>query len=413
MKRFLTLSLLLLAGCGTPAPQHSAATDAASTAAAPNTADLDAILKAAVEQRRVPHAAAMVATKDVVVYEGAEGVPGDAIYSIASMTKPVTAVAVMQLVEAGKVKLDEPAATYVPDLATVMVLDAGKMRPPKSAPTVRQLLSHTAGFGYEFLNAELFDLVGEKQVPSMAAGGDGFLRAPLLFDPGVRWEYGINFDWLGRLVERVSGQSLEAYFRDHIFGPLRMMDTSFHVPPDKEARVAKSFQRAKDGSLAEAPRMLPKPGMPAFGGGGLYSTAHDYLTFARAIMNGGQAGLVRILTPESVAMMGQNQIGALRLRPFRSLVPALATDNVSLHGDGDTFGFGVALNSQPSSTGRGVNTMSWVGINNTFFWVDRERQIAAVLLTQMLPGLDPGPAKLLEDFDRAVYARPDGASAGR
>jgi CubicO group peptidase (beta-lactamase class C family) len=404
MKRLLIVSVLLLIGCGSPAPQPATGSNAAAAPLAPNAADLDAILKAAVEQRRVAHAAAMVATKDAIVYEHAEGVPADAIYSIASLTKPVTAVAVMQLVEAGKVKLDEPAATYVPDLAKVMVLESGKMRPPKSAPTVRQLLSHTAGFGYEFLNEDLFALVGKKQVPSMMAGGDGFLKAPLLFDPGTRWEYGISFDWLGRLVERVSGQSLEAYFKEHIFDPLRMVDTSFRVPKEKLPRVAKNFQRAPDGSLAELPPMPMPPGAPTLGGGGLYSTAPDFLTFARALMNGGQAGVAKILTPESVAMMGQNQIGELRLRPFRSLMPALATDNAVLHGDGDTFGLGVAVNSKPSSTGRGTNTMSWVGIYNTFFWVDRERQIAAVLLTQMLPGLDPGPARLLEDFDRAVYS---------
>jgi CubicO group peptidase (beta-lactamase class C family) len=270
-------------------------------------------------------------------------------------------------------------------------------------------MSHTAGFGYEFLRRDLFDLVGSKRLPGMMIGGDGFMAAPLLFDPGTRWEYGISTDWLGRVVERVSGQSLDAYFKAHIFDPLGMSDSFFDVPPEKQARVAKTFQRAPDGSLAEQPPMTPPPGAaPAAvfhsGGGGLHSTVRDYVTLARAIMAGGRLGPATILTPASIAMMGQNQIGDLTLRPFPSMIPSLATDGAVVPGDLDAFGLGFALNTKPSAAGRGANTMSWVGIFNTFFWIDREHQIAAVLMTQMLPGLDPGPATLYEEFDRTVYA---------
>jgi CubicO group peptidase (beta-lactamase class C family) len=238
------------------------------------------------------------------------------------------------------------------------------------------------------------------------AGDEGFLKAPLLFDPGTKWEYGINTDWLGRLVERISGQSLEAYFRQHIFDPLGMPDSSFVVPPDKQSRIAKVYQRGEGGALAEQPpRPSPPPGAPIFysGGGGLYSTARDYLTFSRALMSGGQVGQRRILTAESVATMSRNHIGDLTIRPFASVMPQLATDGAALTGNLDKFGLGFALNSKPVPTGRGVNTLAWAGIFNTFFWIDRENQVSAVLMTQMLPGMDPGPAKLLEDFDRAVY----------
>jgi CubicO group peptidase (beta-lactamase class C family) len=347
----------------------------------------------------------MVAHAQAVVYEHAVGAAKDAIFAIASMTKPVTSVAVMQLVEARRVKLDEPAATYLPELGTVRVLDGGTLRPPKTPITVRHLLTHTAGFGYEFLNRDVFELVSKKAVPSVMAGGDGFLKAPLLFDAGTRWEYGISTDWLGRLVERVSGQSLDTYFRQKIFDPLGMSDSFFNVPPDKRSRMVPTFQRNEDGSLAQQP--APPPSAVEFfsGGGGLYSTAPDYLKFVRALMAGGRLGEQRILSTESVAMMGTNQIGTLELRPISSVIPQLARDGVVMPGALDKFGLGFALNSKAVGTGRAANTLSWAGIYNTFFWIDREKQVGAVLMTQLLPFLDPGPMKLLEDFDRAVYAR--------
>ena len=366
-------------------------------------ASVDTLLRSAVEQKQVPMAVAMIADSRGVVYEHAAGASRDAIFAIASMTKPVTSVAVMQLVEAGRVKLDEPASTYLPELANIRVSERGKSRPPKTAMTVRQLLTHTAGFGYEFLNRELFDLVAKKEIATVMAGGDAFLKAPLVNDPGTEWEYGINTDWLGKLVERVSGLSLEAYFREKIFTPLGMNDSFFNVPAAKRSRVVRTFQRNKDGTLTELPPP-PAPSVEFFsGGGGLFSTAPDYLTFVRALMGGGRLGDKRILSAESVAMMGSNQIGRLMVRELPTMVPQLATDHAVLAGDLDKFGLGFALNTKPTSTGRAANTMAWAGIYNTFFWIDREKQVSAVLLSQMLPFLDPGPKKLLDEFDRAVY----------
>jgi methyl acetate hydrolase len=377
----------------------SRATEPASTDIGPT----DRLLQDAVDQKRVPMAVAMIADAHGVLYEHAYGAGKDTIFAIASMTKPVTSVAVMQLVEAGEVKLDEPAATYLPELAAVRVLDGGTRRPPKTPVTVRHLLTHTAGFGYEFMNRDIAALVAKKEVPSAMSGGDGFLKAPLLFDPGTQWEYGISTDWLGRLVERVSGRSLEVYFREKIFDPLGMSDSYFTVPADKQSRMANTFQRKDDGSLVQQPRQPAKPVEFLSGGGGLYSTASDYLRFVRALMAGGQLDQQRILSAESVAMMGKNQIGDLAIRPMTSLIPQLAVDGSTLPGGLDKFGLGFALNTASGDTARGVNTMSWAGIFNTFFWIDRENQVGVVLMTQMLPFLDPGPKKLLDDFDRAVY----------
>jgi len=365
---------------------------------------IDHVLQTAVASKRVPGVVAMVGSSRAIQYDGAFGLSKDSIFAIASMTKPLTSVAVMQLVEAGKVKLDAPAYTYVPELKDVQVLEQGTLRPPKSAPTVRQLLTHTSGFAYEFMNKDLFSYVGAGKVPSIAKGDGSFLAAPLMFDPGERWEYGISSDWLGRLVERVSGESLEQYFADHIFAPLGMTDSFFNVPEDKQPRVVRVWQKKPDGTLVQ----LPAPAMTKreflSGGGGLYSTAADYMRFTRALLRGGEGEHGRILKVETVRTMMENQIGALNLRPIRSTMPQLAADNAQVPGGLDKFGLGFALNSKGIANGRGANTGAWAGIYNTFFWVDREKDVAAVLMTQMLPGMDPSALQLMQEFDAAVYA---------
>lgn len=393
-KPLLPIPLLLLAGCSATEPKP----DPAALASV-----LDPLLSAAVEQKKVPLVAAMVTTSDGVVYNGASSVNKDAIFAIASMTKPVTSAAVMQLVEEGKVKLDEPAATYVPELADVKVLEGGNLRPPRSPVSVRQLLSHTAGFTYEIMNPEIFELVKAGKMPSFMAGGDSFLRAPLLFDPGSRWEYGINTDLLGRLVEKVSGKRLDEYFRERIFEPLGMRDTFFVVPQEKQARVVKNHQRKEDGSFAEQPLRLPRADEFLSGGGGLRSTPADYLRFCQALMAGGSLGGRSILKPDTVAMMGQNQIGESNIYPLRSMAPQFIKDKAAIPGSLDKFGLGFALNSKPIAAGRAANTMAWAGVFNTFFWIDREKKVAAVVMTQMSPFLDAGPMKLLQELDAAVY----------
>ena len=386
---------LLLAACTAPPPEPP------KPAA---TAGLDDVLRTAVERKRVPGVVAVVATPEGVAYRAAFGMSPDAVFAIASMTKPITSVAVMQLVETGRVKLDEPASTYLPELDSVRVLENGALRAPKSRMTVRQLLTHTSGFVYEFLNREMHEHASKAKVPSVFAGGDAFMKAPLVFDPGARWEYGINTDWLGRLVEKVSGQTLDAYMRTAIFDPLGMGDTFFNVPPDKLPRLVRPFHRAEDGSLAASPPEPFKPVEFFSGGGGLYSTADDYAKFVRAILGGGQLGPARILSSESVEQMAQNQIGDLSLRVLPSLMPQLAKDGALMPGRPDKFGLGFAMNTTPIEKGRGARTLSWAGLFNTFFWIDREKKVGAVVLTQMLPFLEDGPDEVVNDFDRAVYA---------
>src|SRR5437763_5003020 len=246
---------------------------------------IEKVLRDAVDQHKLPGVVAIVWRGDKMIYQGAVGkqdsarnipLTMDSIFHIASMTKPVTSVAVMQLVESGRVKLDEPVSTYLPELSQLQVLEefdatTGKaaLRPAKTMPTVRQMLSHTSGFAYEFFDQKLQKYAATGAVPSTFKGDDGYLKAPLMFDPGSRWEYGISTDWLGKLVEKISGQSLEDYFHQHIFVPLGMTDTFFNVPAEKQARVAALYQRQSDGSVQQAPGNLSPPDVFSAGAGAL------------------------------------------------------------------------------------------------------------------------------------------------
>ena len=334
---------------------------------------IDQVLRNAVNEKKVPGIVAMVSVADKITYQGAVGMRDstknipmtpDSIFRIASMTKPITSVAVMQLVESGHVKLDAPASTYLPELSEVQVLEGfdatGKpiLRRPRSIPTVRQLLTHTSGFVYEFFDEDLHRFTVGGAVPSFNDGGDGFLKAPLRFDPGSRWEYGIGIDWLGRLVEKVSGQTLEAYFREHISQPLGMKDTFFDVPPDKQPRVVAIHHRQNDGSLVEPAQQPLKPARFFSGGAGLYSTASDYLTFERVLLDGGKVGSKRVLKSETIEEMSRNQIGDLNLVDLRSSMPELAKDPVRIQGL-DKFGLGFAINTKPFEGGRSAGSLTW------------------------------------------------------
>jgi methyl acetate hydrolase len=394
---------------------------------AESSSSIDQVLREAVAEKKVPGVVAMVYVADRVTYQGASGkrdtiknipITVDSIFRIASMTKPITSVAVMQLVESGRVKLDEPAATYLPELSQVQVLeefDANtgkeKFRPPHAAPTVRQLLTHTSGFGYESFDPRLHDYVASGEVPSMRQGDDGFLKAPLVFDPGSRWEYGISTDLLGRLVEKVSGQTLEEYFRQHIFQPLGMTDTFFDLPPQKQARVVALHTRQEDGSFLESPQQPFQKVQFYSGGGGLYSTARDYLTFERMLLGGGRLESKRVLRSETVAQMTRNQIGDLTLPEMRSLIPQFAKDPVRIPGSLDKFGLGFAINTKPVERGRSAGSLAWAGIYNTFFWIDPARKTCAVIMMQILPFSDDAANSVVELFERAVYANPSATVA--
>jgi CubicO group peptidase (beta-lactamase class C family) len=228
----------------------------------------------------------------------------DTVFRIASMTKAITSVAAMQVVEQGKLTLDEPVPNIDPALGSPQVLEgfdaagAPRLRPAKRPITLRHLLTHTAGFSYEVWNANTVRYVKATGMPSTVTGKVAALRLPLVFDPGDKWEYGINIDWVGRLVEAVSGQTLDAYFRDKIFVPLGMKDSGYITSDEQRARQARVHQRQADGSLV--PQPLATLSTPEFwsGGGPLYSTGPDYLTFLQMLLHGGSLNGVRLLRRE-------------------------------------------------------------------------------------------------------------------
>jgi CubicO group peptidase (beta-lactamase class C family) len=264
-------------------------------------------------------------------------------------------------------------------------------------------MTHTAGFTYEFWNTDMLRYVETTGTPLMS-GRLAALRRPLSFDPGARWEYGISIDWIGRIVEAVSGKSLDAYFRDHILAPLGMADTGFVPSPEQHARQVHVHQRQADGSLE--PQPLAAPLVPEFyaGGGGLCSTGRDYLSFLRMLLHGGRLGDASILKPETVALMNQNQIGDLPAGIMKSAIPELSNDVDFFPGAPLRWGLGYMLNLEPGPNGRSAGTVSWAGLANSYYWLDPLRRVAGVILTQILPFADPAVVRLYGEFERGVYA---------
>jgi CubicO group peptidase (beta-lactamase class C family) len=325
------------------------------------------------------------------------------------MTKAVTSVAALQLVERGLLELDAPLGDLLPGLAAPNVLEgfdaegAPRLRPARRPITLRHLLTHTAGFGYVIWNEELLRYARQTGLPAPGSGQLGAFAAPLLFDPGERWNYGINTDWVGRAVEAASGQALDVYFREHIFGPLGMTETGHLLRPEQRTRRADMHQRAADGRLSRVAFETPQE--PEFfgGGGGLHSTAGDYLRFARMILGRGRLDGQQLLRPETVDLMGMNQIGALTVGALRSVLPERSNDAEFFPGTVKRWGLGFLITTEDAPGGRAAGSLAWAGLGNTYYWIDPKRQVAGVLMTQILPFFDPAVTRLYARFERALY----------
>jgi methyl acetate hydrolase len=380
---------------------------------------VDALLQSTVANGDVPGVVALATTRDGTVYEGGFGervLGGGAAMSpntvvwIASMTKAITGTAAMQLVEQGRLELDRPASEVVPALAEVEVLDgfddAGQpiTRPPARPITLRHLLTHTAGFAYEIWQEPIIRYQEAKGIPGIISCQDAALRTPLLFDPGERWEYGINIDWAGKMVEATSGQKLGAYMKANIFEPLGMRDTAFVITDDMRRRLAKIHQRGDDDRL-EPLLDLEIPQAPEFemGGGGLYSTVRDYAKFVRMILNGGRADGQQVLRPETVAAMSVNQMGECRVGPVKTAMPTLSNDAEFFPGMPKTWGLSFMINTERAPTGRSPGSLAWAGLANTYFWIDPSAGVGGVYATQVLPFADRKSLPLFFDFETAVY----------
>jgi CubicO group peptidase (beta-lactamase class C family) len=397
----------------TGGPRHAAAQGAATPRAG-----IDAALRGAVEAGDVPGVVAMAATERGVFYEGAFGarnlstgtpMTADTVFRIASMTKAITSVAAMQLVEQGRLQLESPVPDIDAALSSPQVLEgfdasgAPRLRPARQRITLRHLLTHTAGFGYEQWDANLARYVPATGMPSTSTGRVASLRMPLVFEPGERWEYGINIDWVGRIVEETSGKTLDAYFRDHILGPLGMTDTGYVTTPEGRARQTSYHQRQADGALQVQP--LETPFTPEFwpGGGGLYSTASDYMTFLQALLHEGSFNGAQILRPETVALMSRNHIGATEAGILKTTTPPRSTDIDFFPGQSLKWGLATMINVAQGPNGRGAGSLTWAGILNTHYWIDPARRVAAVIMTQILPFGDERMMRTYGRYERAVY----------
>ena len=325
------------------------------------------------------------------------------------MTKAITATAAMQLVERGKLALDGPAATVVPELGAAKVLEgfdaAGqpRLRAPRRPITLRHLLTHTAGYGYEIFNAAIAQYQTATGTPGITTCTNAALTTPLLFDPGDRWEYGINIDWAGKMVEAVSGQRLDRYFEQNIFGPLGMRDTSFKLSPSQQSRLASVHQRGADGTLAPIEFGLPQEPEFLMGGGGLYSTAGDYLRFAQMIMRDGALNGAAVLRPETVAQMAQNHIGPLEVGVIKTAMPELSNDVELVPRHVEEVGAELRHQHRSSADGPLGGQPAWAGLANTYFWIDRTKQVCGVFLSQVLPFYDATAVGLFVKFETEIY----------
>jgi len=384
----------------------------------PNPERIDTLLRQAVESRAMPGMVAVAATDKEMLYEGAFGkrelgkdapMTRDTVVWIASMTKAITATSAMQLVEKGVLDLDRPAQDVVPELGQAKVLEgfdaAGKprLRAPARPITLRHLLTHTAGFSYELWNPAVAQYQTATGTPGITTCTNAALTTPLMFDPGDRWEYGINIDWAGKMVEKASGVKLDQYFRENIFGPLGMKDISFKLSPSQGARVASVHQRGEDGLLSPIEFALPQDPEFLMGGGGLYGTAADYLAFMRMIMQDGALNGVRVLKPETVALMARNNIGPLEVGVFRTAAPALSNDVELFPGMSKKWGLSFLINTAQAATGRSAGSLAWAGLANTYFWIDRTRHVCGVFLSQVLPFYDGIAIDLFGKFETEVY----------
>jgi methyl acetate hydrolase len=381
---------------------------------------LDLLLSSAVNRGDVPGVVAVATTERDILYEGAFGKRAlgrrdamtlDSVFWIASMTKAVTSTAAMQLVEQGRLSLDEPVGGLLPQLAAPRILEgfdeAGipKFRAAKAPITLRQLLTHTAGFAYDMWNPDIARYCRENAIPPVRSCEKKALTAPLATEPGSQWEYSISIDFVGLAVEAASGQRLDAYFRENIFAPLGMNDTAFALTPRMRERLVGMHMRQSDGTLQPIAFELPQQPEFHMGGGGLYGTAHDYIRFIRMFLNKGTLDGNRVLKAATVALMAQNHIADLNVRRLPAAIPQV-TNEIDLYPEQDKkWGLGFMINTQRTAEGRSAGSLAWAGLANTYYWVDPTRNVGGVILAQLFPFADRRVLDLFSGFERAVYGR--------
>lgn len=379
----------------------------------------DAVLSDATSGHpRVPGVVAMATDRNGNIYEGCAGVRSladnapmtlDSVFAIFSTTKAIAGTAALQLVEDGKLDLDAPTSTYVPEIGELRVLDGfdadgiPKLRSPRREITTRMLLLHTAGLGYDFFNEDYNRLVQSGKLPSIVTATKAAMMGPLLFDPGEQWEYGCNIDWVGLVIEAITGKRLGEVMKERIFAPLGMTSTAFSLNGDMRARLARIHQRDDDGNLTALDFELPPNPEVHMGGHGLYGTVGDYMRFIRMWLNDGAGELGRVLKPETVAMAARNGLGTMKIKKLPGVAPALSHDAEFFPGMPKSWALTFMINDEKAPTGRPAGSLAWAGLANSYYWIDRATGVGGYWATQIFPFADPTSVNFYLDFESAIY----------
>ena len=381
------------------------------------TQSLDATLAAALGP--LPCAVAMATNAQETLYEGAVGtrdvagrvaMTGDTVFGLASMTKALVSAAAMAEVDAGRLSLDGPLSAVLPALAAPMVLEgfgadgAPRLRPARGAITLRQVLSHSAGFGYDTWNPEIRDFQARRGMGRLPANEAELAATPLLFDPGTRWNYGINTDVAGLAVAAVTGKRLDVALAEGVLGALGMGDTSVVLRADQRARLVTTRGREGDG-FADLGFVMDRGVNWCMGGGALHGTGRDYLRFIRMVLNRGLHEGARVLSEAAIGEMARNQLApGVRVTAMRSVNPARSADAEFFPGMEKQWSTAFMITTQTAPTGRRAGSLAWAGIANTFCWIDPVAGLGGVFMTQMLPFADPAALGAFAAFETGVYA---------
>ena len=387
----------------------------------------DGVLDDLVKSGGAPGVVAIAINEQGPIYQGAAGTKGvgrtepmtvDTIFWYASMTKALVSAGAMQLVEQGRIKLDEPASAILPELAEPQVLEgfeadgAPKLRPARRPITPRHLFTHTAGYGYNWENGDILRYLEKYDLPDLIHCKRRSLNQPLLADPGDKFIYGINIDWIGQLIEALSGKSLRDYMRQNLFDPLGMDDTDFIQTADQKARRATVHEKRPDGTLV--PIELEVEQNPEFfmGGGGLCGAPTDYAAFIQMMLSGGKSKTGQsVLRPETIALMGENHAGPVHIAGVNSVMPNLANAVDFFPGQRQGWGLSFLINLERSAHGRSPGSLSWAGLANTYFWIDPTARVGGLVMTQILPFADPAVLAAYNAFERAIYDELAGVKA--
>jgi methyl acetate hydrolase len=377
--------------------------------------ELDRVIDTAVANQDAPFLVAMTGNAAGVTWSGAAGErsPGkpatvDTVFRIFSMTKAIGSTAAMILMDRGKLNPDATVESILPEFSSIKVLegfgpDGPKLRPPKTKATVRHLATHTSGFAYEFWNTDVPRYMEATGSPTILSGLVASLNYPLQFDPGERWDYGIGIDWLGRVVEKIDGRRIDRFCREEIFDPLRMPDTRFEVEEHMAARLSSVGIRGEDGKFSDF--ALAPTSNPEFYGMGhaLYSTAPDYMRFLRMYLNRGELDGARILSAAGLEKMLANQIGDIPIPRLKTALPAITADAEFFPGRRKSHSMGFMRFEESIPGMRSAGSQGWAGVLNSHFWFDPKSDLAAVLMTQSLPFVEPRFVSTYEAFERAAY----------